>query len=47
MHFWKSRFKFAFGRNKTGKVFGILSELEKLSISYDVHAQNKTILSNT
>jgi len=27
MYFWKSGFKFAFGRNKKGKVFGILSQL--------------------
>jgi len=32
---WKS-----FGRNKEGKVFGILSCLKKLSKSNDVHAQN-------
>jgi len=29
MHFWKSGFKFAFGRNKKGKVFGILNRLRK------------------
>jgi hypothetical protein len=40
MHFWKSGFKFAFGRNKKGKVFGILNQLKKLSKSNDVHAQN-------
>jgi len=39
MHFWKSGFKFAFGRNKKGKVFGILSQLKKLRKSNDVHAQ--------
>ena len=38
--FWKSGFKFAFGRNKKGKVFGILSQLKKLSTSNYVHAQN-------
>jgi len=32
--------KFAFGRNKKGKVFRILSKLKKLSKSNDVHAQN-------
>ena len=47
MHFWKSGFKFAFGRNKKGKVFGILSQLKKLSNSNDVHAQNKTFLNST
>jgi len=36
------RFKFTFGRNKKGKVFGIISQLKKLSKSNDVHAQNKT-----
>jgi hypothetical protein len=45
--FGKSGFKFAFGRNKKGKVFGILSQLKKLSKSNDVHAQNKTFLSST
>jgi hypothetical protein len=44
MHVWKSGFKFAFGRNKKGKVFGILSRLKKLSKSNDVHSQNKTLL---
>jgi len=29
LHFWKSGFKFASGRNKKGKVFGILSQLKK------------------
>ena len=29
MYFRKSGFKFAFGRNKKGKVFGILSQLKK------------------
>ena len=29
--FWKSGSKFAFGRNKGGKVFGILSLLKKMS----------------
>ena len=39
MHFWKSGFKFAFGRNKKkGNVFGILSQLRKLSKSNDVRA---------
>jgi hypothetical protein len=37
---WKSGFKFALGRNKKGKVFGILSRLKKLSKSNDVNAQN-------
>ena len=37
----KSWFKFAFGRNINGKVFGILS-WKKLSKSNDVLAQNKT-----
>ena len=44
MDFWKSGFKFAFRRNKKGKVFGILSQLKKLSKPNDVHAQNKTFL---
>jgi hypothetical protein len=47
VHFWKSGFKFTFGRNKKGKVYGILSQLKKLSKSNDVHAQNKTFLSST
>jgi hypothetical protein len=47
VHFWKSGFKFAFGRNKKGKVCGILRQLKKLSKSHDVHAQNKTFLSST
>jgi hypothetical protein len=47
MRFWKSGFKFASRRNKTGKVFGILSQLEKLNKSNDVHARNKTFLSST
>jgi len=47
MHFWKSGFKFAFGRNKKGKVLGILNQLKKLSKSNDVHAQNNTFLSST
>jgi len=35
------RFKFAFGRNKKGKAFGILRQLKKImSKSNDVHAQN-------
>jgi len=38
--FWKSGFKFASGRNKKGKAFGILCQLKKLSKSNDVHAQN-------
>ena len=46
MHFWRSGFKFAFGKNKKGKVFGILSQLKKISKSNDVHAQNKTFLSS-
>jgi len=29
MYFWKSGFKFAFGWNKNGRVFGILSQLKK------------------
>jgi len=29
MRFWKSGFTFASGRNKKGKVFGILSQLKK------------------
>jgi len=41
------RFKFVFGRNKKGKVFGILSQLKKISKSNDVHAQNKMFLSST
>jgi hypothetical protein len=41
--FWKSRFKFAFGRKKKGKVFGILSQLKILSKSNDVHAQNNVL----
>ena len=44
--FWESGFKFAFGRNKKGKVFGILSQLKKTGKSNDVHAQNKTFLSS-
>ena len=40
MLFWKSGFKFAFGRNKKGEVFRILSQLKKLSKSNGVHAQN-------
>jgi hypothetical protein len=44
--FWKSGFNFASGRNKKGKVFGILSQLKKLSKFNDVHAQNKTFLSS-
>jgi hypothetical protein len=40
MRFWKSGFKFAFGRNKKGKIFEILGQLKKLSKSNDVHAQN-------
>jgi hypothetical protein len=36
--FWKSGFKFAFGRNKKGKVFGIRSQLKKLSKFNDVYA---------
>ena len=47
MQFWKSGFKFAFGRNKKGKVFGILNQLKKRSKSNDVHAQNNMILSST
>ena len=43
MHFWKSGFEFAFGRNKKGKVFGISSQF-LLSKSNDVHSQNKTFL---
>ena len=46
MHFWKSGFKFAFGRNKKGKVFGILSQLKKLTKSNVVRAQNKTFFSS-
>jgi len=53
MHFWKSGFKFVFGRNKKkkkkkkkGKVFGILNQLEKLSKSNAVHAQNNMFLSS-
>jgi len=38
MHFWKSGFKFASGRNKIGKVFRILSHFKKPSQSNDVHA---------
>jgi hypothetical protein len=45
-HFWKSGFKFAFSRNKKGKVFGIRSQLKKLSKYNDVHAQNKTLFSS-
>jgi hypothetical protein len=30
VHLWKSGFKFAFGRNKKGKVFGIPSQLKNL-----------------
>ena len=44
MRFWKLGFKFAFGRNKKGKVFGILSYVKKKSKSNDVHAQNITFL---
>jgi len=40
MHRWKSGFTFASGRNKKGKVFGILSQLKKLSKTNDVDAQN-------
>ena len=47
VYFWKSCFKFLFGRNKKGKVFGILSQLKKISKSNDVHAQNKMFLSST
>jgi hypothetical protein len=46
MHFWKSGFEFAFGRNKKGKVFGISSQL-LLSKSNDMHAQNKTFFGST
>ena len=44
---FETGFKFAFGSNKEGKVFGILSQFKKLSKSNDVHAQNKTFLSST
>jgi len=44
VHFWKSGFQYAFGRNKKGKVFGTLGQLKNLSKSNDVHAQNKTYL---
>jgi len=47
IRFWKSGFKFAPGRNKKGKVFGMLSQLKKPSKSNDVHAQNKMFLSST
>ena len=47
MHLWISGFKFAFGRNKKGKDFDILSQLPRLSKSNDVHAQHKTFLSCT
>jgi len=47
MHRWKSGFTFASGRNKKGKVFGILSQLKKLSKSNDVHTQNKTFVIST
>jgi len=47
MCFWKLGFKFAFGRNKKGKAFGILSQMKNLSKSNDVHAQNKTFVSIT
>jgi len=39
MSSWKSRFKFAFGRNKKGEIFRIHSYLEKTDKSNDVHAQ--------
>ena len=42
MYFWK----FEFGRNKKGEVFGILSQVKELSKSNDVHEQ-KTFLSST
>jgi hypothetical protein len=42
MRSWKSGFKFTFGRSKEGKVFEILSQLKRLSKSYDVHAQNES-----
>ena len=42
MHFWETRLKFPFGRNQKGKVFGILSQLIKLSKPNDGHAQNKS-----
>jgi len=35
MRCWKSGYKFAFGRSKKGKVFGIHSQLKKLSKSND------------
>jgi hypothetical protein len=38
--FLEVRFKFAFGRNEIGKVFGILCYLKKMSKSNDVRAQN-------
>jgi hypothetical protein len=47
VHFGKSWVKFEFGRNKKGKVFGILSQLKNMSKSKDVHAQNETLLSST
>jgi len=47
MHFWETGLKFPFGRNQKGKVFGILSQLKKLSNSNDGHAQNKTFLSSS
>jgi hypothetical protein len=47
IRFWKSGFKFASGRNKTGKVFGMLSQLEQVSKSNDVHAQHKMFLNST
>jgi hypothetical protein len=47
MHFGKSWVKFEFGRNKMGKVFGILSQLKNMRKSKDVHAQNEMFLSST
>ena len=41
------KLKFAFGRNKKGKAFGILSQLKKIIKSNDAHAQNKMFLSST
>jgi len=42
VYFWKSGFKFAFGRKKKkGKVCGILSQLKKPS---KYNAQDKTFL---
>jgi len=38
IRFWQSGFKGAFGKSK---VFGILSQLKKLSKSNDVHAGTK------